>query len=104
MSEPSRPTIISPDTQRAKRIPPGQSQTQKWPVLHYGDVPHIDVKTWDFRIFGQVEQELRCGWEEFRALPWIDVKCDIHCVTRWSRLNNTFSGPSARTVLEKTRL
>ena len=68
----------------------GRAQTQKWPVLHYGNVPRVDLKAWDFRIFGLVEKEWRCGWEEFRALPWIDVQCDIHCVTRWSRLNNVF--------------
>jgi len=98
---PVRPKIVSPDTGRTQRMPPGQAQTQKWPVLHYGNVPKIDLKAWDFRIFGQVDKEWRCNWEEFRNLPWIDVHCDIHCVTRWSRLNNVFSGPSTKTVLEK---
>ena len=105
MPEPAeRPTIISSDTQRGRRIPPGQSETKKWPVLHYGDVPRIDVARWDFRIIGAVEKEWRCGWEEFRSLPWVNVQCDIHCVTRWSRLNNVFSGPSTRTVLDKARV
>ncbi len=98
---PPRPKIISPDTQRPHRIPPGQSETKKWPVLHYGTVPRFNLKNWDFRIIGLVDSPWKCNWEEFRALPWIDVQCDIHCVTRWSRLNNTFSGPSTRTVLEK---
>lgn len=98
---PQRPAIVSPDATREKRIPPGQVETKKWPVLHYGKVPKVDLKTWDFRIVGLVASAFKCGWEEFRALPWVDVKCDIHCVTRWSRLNNTFSGPSARTVLER---
>jgi DMSO/TMAO reductase YedYZ molybdopterin-dependent catalytic subunit len=96
-----RPLIVSSDTGRAKRIPPGQSETKKWPVLHYGEVPRVNVATWDFRLWGLVENEWRCGWDEFRNLPWIDVKCDIHCVTRWSRLDNVFSGPSTRTVMEK---
>jgi len=99
-----RARIISSDTQRGRRVPPGQSETKKWPVLHYGDVPRIDLKRWDFRIMGAVESEWRCGWEEFRELPWVDVQCDIHCVTRWSRLNNVFSGPSTRTVLEKVKV
>src|SRR4051812_1260300 len=99
-----RPKVVSADTRRERRIPPGQAETKKWPVLHYGDVPRVDLKTWDFRIVGAVEQEWKCGWEEFRALPWIDVACDIHCVTRWSRLNNVFSGPSTRTVLEKAKV
>jgi DMSO/TMAO reductase YedYZ molybdopterin-dependent catalytic subunit len=101
---PSRPRIVSPDVHRAARIPPGQAQTAKWPVLHDGDVPRVDLSTWDFRIFGLVEAPWRCTWEEFRALPRVDVECDIHCVTRWSRLNNVFSGPSTRTVLEKVRV
>lgn len=101
---PQRPTIISPDTGRSQRIPPGQVETKKWPVLHYGEVPRVNLQEWDFRIMGLVEQEWRCDWEGFRALPWIDVRCDIHCVTRWSRLNNVFSGPSTRTVLEKARV
>jgi DMSO/TMAO reductase YedYZ molybdopterin-dependent catalytic subunit len=105
MPEPApRPRIVSPDVARPQRIPPGQSQTTKWPVLHYGDVPRVDLKTWDFRIFGLVESEWRCTWDEFRALPQIDVHCDIHCVTRWSRLNNLFRGPGTRTVLDKVRL
>jgi DMSO/TMAO reductase YedYZ molybdopterin-dependent catalytic subunit len=95
-----RPRIISPDLARPKRLPPGQAETRKWPVLHFGDVPRIDLATWSFRISGLVKQERALGWEEFRKLPWIDVQCDIHCVTRWSRLNNVFSGPSTKTVLE----
>lgn len=99
-----RPTIVSSDMARERRIPPGQAQTQKWPVLHYGNLPKVDLKAWDFRIFGKVGKEVRFTWDEFRALPWIDVQCDIHCVTRWSRLNNTFSGPSVKSVLEKVKL
>jgi DMSO/TMAO reductase YedYZ molybdopterin-dependent catalytic subunit len=106
MSEPAnRPLIISPDTHRPKRIPPGQSETKKWPVLHYGDVPSVNLAQWDFRLWIRgSEKEWRCNWETFRSLPWIDVKCDIHCVTRWSRLNNTFSGPSTKTVLEQLHI
>jgi len=100
----SRPKITSADTQRDRRIPPGQSKTEKWPVLHYGNVPRVNLANWDFRIFGEAESEWRCGWEEFRALPWVDVACDIHCVTRWSRLNNVFSGPSTKSVLEKVKV
>jgi DMSO/TMAO reductase YedYZ molybdopterin-dependent catalytic subunit len=98
--QPDRPRIISPDTTREGRIPPGQAETKKWPVLHYGKVPKVDLAHWNFRIFGRVEKEWQCNWEQFRALPWLDVQCDIHCVTRWSRLNNVFSGPSTRGVLE----
>src|ERR1051325_6978264 len=97
----ARRRIVSSDIGRTVRVPPGQSETKKWPVLHYGDVPRVDLTQWNFSIFGLVEQEWRRGWEEFRGLEWVDVVCDIHCVTRWSRLNNVFSGPSTKTVLEK---
>ena len=98
-----RKRIVSSDAGREKRVPPGQSETKKWPVLHYGKVPKVDLKTWQFRVFGGGVKEWRCGWEAFRGLPWVDVACDIHCVTRWSRLNNVFSGPGTRTVLEAAR-
>ena len=99
MSDTARPKIISADTHRPHRIPPGQSETKKWPVLHYGDVPRISLDHWDFTITGLVDAEIKLNWQQFRELPWIDVQCDIHCVTRWSRLNNTFSGPSTKTLL-----
>ncbi len=75
-----------------RRVPPGQAVTEKWPVLHYGPVPRADTKKWDFRIFGLVEQPLRLTYDEFLNLPQIKVHCDVHCVTRWSRLDNTFEG------------
>ncbi len=99
------PTVISPDTLRgggepAARIPPGQTLTKKWPVLHYGPVPGIDPRNWSLRIFGLVEREVTLSFDEFNALPRVRVKCDIHCVTHWSRLNNVFEGVSVRTLLE----
>src|SRR5437660_8437260 len=74
------------------RLPPGQSLTLKWPVLHYGSVPHFDAAKWDFKISGLVEQTVRLSWEEFRALPQTEVTSDFHCVTRWSRLDNRWRG------------
>jgi len=53
----------------AGRLPPGQSLTLKWPVLHYGSVPRFDPKTWDFRVYGLVESPLKLPWNEFNALP-----------------------------------
>src|SRR6266403_2108605 len=67
-----------------RRLPPGQSLTLKWPVLHYGSVPRFDAAKWDFKISGMVEEPIRLTWEEFRALPQTDVTSDFHCVTRWS--------------------
>jgi DMSO/TMAO reductase YedYZ molybdopterin-dependent catalytic subunit len=74
------------------RLPPGQSLTLKWPVLHYGSVPHFDEAKWDFKISGEVVAPLRLSWKEFRALPQTEVTSDFHCVTRWSRLNNVWKG------------
>src|ERR1700747_456303 len=74
------------------RLPPGQSLTLKWPVLHYGSVPHFDAAKWDFKISGLVEEPVRLTWQEFRALPQTEVTSDFHCVTRWSRLDNRWKG------------
>jgi len=77
-----------------KRLPPGQYLTEKWPVLHAGSVPHYppDLAGWDFRVFGEVEQELALTFDELQALPQTEVTTDIHCVTRWSRFDTSFRG------------
>src|SRR2546425_1049713 len=85
---------------REGRLPPGQSLTLKWPVLHYGGVPVFDPATWDFKISGEVEEPLRLTWEEFRALPQTEVVSDFHCVTRWSRLDNHWRGVLFTDVLK----
>jgi DMSO/TMAO reductase YedYZ molybdopterin-dependent catalytic subunit len=77
------------------RVPPGQVVTQKWPVLHYGGVPRVNLATWSLQIVGLVDNRVSLSWEEFKQLPRTSVHCDIHCVTRWSRLDNTFEGPSS---------
>lgn len=87
--------IISPDTKRAQRIPPGQRLTKEFPVLHHGAVPQIDHAKWTFHIFGLVEKERTLNFSEFTALPQVKVKADIHCVTTWSRLDNLWQGVSA---------
>jgi len=91
-------------TRDKDRLPPGQLATVKWPVLHYGSVPIVDPATWRLRIFGEVERPFDIGWEEFSALPRRDVACDIHCVTRWSRFDNTFSGVPVMPLLERAGL
>ncbi len=85
------------------RLPPGQAATLKWPVLHYGGVPRFDARTWDFRVFGLVEQPLRFNYGEFLALPQRQVVADMHCVTRWSRFDNRWEGVPAREVIERAR-
>lgn len=76
----------------AGRLPPGQSLTLKWPVLHVGSVPHFDSRTWDFRITGLVENPLWLTWDEFSSLPMSEVTADMHCVTRWSRFDVRWEG------------
>jgi DMSO/TMAO reductase YedYZ molybdopterin-dependent catalytic subunit len=91
--------IISPDTQRAQRIPPGQRLTKEFPVLHHGTVHHFDLAKWTFRIFGLVEKERTLSYTEFTALPQVKVKADIHCVTTWSRLDNVWEGVAASEIV-----
>jgi len=74
------------------RLPPGQYLTENWPVLHAGSVPHIDLETWDFHVWGEVEREVRLSWEELNALPRTAHIQDIHCVTRWSKFDMPFEG------------
>ena len=82
------------------RIPPGQVETKKWPVLHYSHVPHVDTATWRFRIWGDVEQPATIDWEQLARLPHADVLADMHCVTQWSRLDNTFAGVPVTALLQ----
>jgi DMSO/TMAO reductase YedYZ molybdopterin-dependent catalytic subunit len=74
------------------RLPPGQHLTEKWPVLHAGSVPQVDLATWTLRVFGEVEHELELSWERFNELPRSATTQDIHCVTRWSRFDASFEG------------
>jgi DMSO/TMAO reductase YedYZ molybdopterin-dependent catalytic subunit len=85
-------------------LPPGQSLTLKWPVLHYGSVPKFDSKTWDFRVYGLVEPALRFTWDEFNALPKVRTTSDFHCVTRWSRFDNQWEGVAFRELLSRVKL
>ena len=88
------------DPATAERIPPGQYKTDKFPVLHYGSVPRADLATWDLRIFGEVDSPFTLTWEQFKALPRKTVDTDIHCVTRWSKLDTTWEGVAIQTILE----
>ena len=88
------------DADTARRVPPGQYLTEKFPVLHYGTVPRVDLATWDLRVWGEVDAPLTLTWDQFRALPRERVLTDIHCVTRWSKLDTEWEGVAARTILE----
>lgn len=84
-----------------ERVPPGQSLTQKFPVLHYGPVPSFDPTRWDFRVWGEVENERKWSWEEFENLPHTSIKMDIHCVTRWSKFDTWWEGVSVQTLVDQ---
>jgi DMSO/TMAO reductase YedYZ molybdopterin-dependent catalytic subunit len=83
------------------RLPPGQSLTQKFPVLHYGPVPNFNPETWQFRVFGEVENEIHWSWDDFNQLPRSQITMDIHCVTRWSKFDTRWEGVSVRTLVEQ---
>lgn len=92
--------IVSPDTLREQRIPPGQSRTRKWPVLDASGTPRVPGD-WQLRVFGLVETPLRYSMDEFRELPRVRVFADFHCVTHWSRLGNLWEGVATRELLER---
>jgi len=83
----------------AARIPPGQYQTTKFPVLHYGSVPRTELARWDFRVWGEVDSPLTLTWDQFKALPRKTVSTDIHCVTRWTKLDTTWEGVPIQEIL-----
>jgi len=85
------------------RLPPGQVETRKWPVLHYGRVPSVDLDRWRFTVTGLVGQALELGWRDLNALPQQETLCDIHCVTRWSRFDNRFQGVPVQAILAAAR-
>ena len=85
------------------RLPPGQYLTEKWPVLHAGSVPKTDLSTWDFKVFGEVEEPVTLTYESLQALPQMEITIDIHCVTRWSRFDTSFKGVHWRELAELVR-
>lgn len=99
---PPEGAIISPDTRRANRIPPGQARTPKWPVLDAFGTPRLpSAEKWRLKIFGLVDKPYELTLAEFQALPRVKVFADFHCVTRWSRLSNVWEGVSTRYLLER---
>ena len=95
------------DAEREKygdRLPPGQKATDGWPVLHYGSVPRIDLDDWRLEIGGLVEEPVALSWRELMALPQVNVRNDIHCVTAWSKFDNDWKGVLVRDVLKDVKL
>lgn len=74
------------------RLPPGQTLTEKFPILHEGDIPRYDMEKWDFRVFGEVEEERTFSYQDLLSLPHATTRCDIHCVTRWSKFDTVWEG------------
>lgn len=91
----------------ANRLPPGQSTTVKWPVLTYGETPRIDKKDWRFRLFGLVDEpggERILTWDDLMRFPAVEIVCDMHCVTRWSKFDNRFTGVRVRELLASVKV
>src|SRR5919106_1531314 len=82
------------------RIPPGQYVTGDFPVLSAGPTPHTPLDQWDFSIIGEVDEPRGWTWEAFRALPSEEITRDIHCVTKWSKLDTVWQGVSVDTLLD----
>jgi DMSO/TMAO reductase YedYZ molybdopterin-dependent catalytic subunit len=83
------------------RLPPGQSLTQRFPVLHVGPVPDVDLDTWDLKFWGLLEEPFQVNWKEFNQLPKSKIKMDLHCVTKWSMFDSEWEGVTLRTLIEE---
>lgn len=89
------------EVRKEGRLPPGQSLTQKFPVLHYGPTPQYDdLSKWDLHVFGEVKQEKRWNWQMFQELPTVKLTTDIHCVTRWSKFDTEWEGVRFRDFVD----
>jgi DMSO/TMAO reductase YedYZ molybdopterin-dependent catalytic subunit len=82
------------------RVPPGQYVTPDFPVLSAGPTPRTSLDEWTFSITGEIDEPRRLSWDEFRALPSETITVDIHCVTKWSKLDTTWEGVSVDTLLD----
>ena len=83
------------------RLPPGQYHTKRFPVLHAGSVPDVDLDAWDFTIDGLVADEMRWDWQQFMELPTISTIADIHCVTKWTKFDTSWDGVSVREIWDR---
>ncbi len=95
-----QPTAATLQRTVTERVPPNQRLVTSWPVLHIGRVPQPDLVTWKFAATGKVATPTRWTWNEFRSLPTVTLTSDFHCVTGWSRLDNTWEGVRFRDVAE----
>src|SRR4051794_33083894 len=86
------------------RLPAGQKLTEGWPVLHYGGIPKIELDTWKFELSGLVEEPVSFTWDQFMALPQTTLNNDIHCVTTWSKFDNTWTGVAVSELMKHMQL
>lgn len=93
-----------PENDFERRLPPGQSLTRKWPVLHVGSIPAFDPAAWDFTMWGLVKEPKRFTWAEFSALPTVQQTSDMHCVTHWSKFDSTFEGIPIGEIMKHVEL
>jgi DMSO/TMAO reductase YedYZ molybdopterin-dependent catalytic subunit len=82
------------------RIPPGQYLTNDFPVLSAGPTPHTPLAQWTFSIRGVVDKPMSWTWEQFGSLTRESITADIHCVTKWSKLDTRWTGVSVSALLE----
>ena len=101
MANPIDRRELEQQMEKEGRLPPGQSLTVKFPILHYGSVPPFDPETWQFRIWGEVDTEVSLSWKQFSLLPQTEVELDIHCVTRWSKFNTRWKGVAMGTLIDE---
>lgn len=87
-----------------ERVPPGQRETSRFPILHAGSVPRFYPEKWDFSVEGRVDNPLYMSWKEFKALPSVKIMSDFHCVTGWSRLDNEWEGVRFSDIVRLARI
>ena len=85
------------------RVPPGQFVTEKFPVLTYGPVPQVELDTWRLKVWGAVANPIDLSWSDVSALPTVTVHTDIHCVTRWSKLDTTWEGVRFGEIVDRVQ-
>jgi DMSO/TMAO reductase YedYZ molybdopterin-dependent catalytic subunit len=90
--------------EQSERLPPGQYLVRDWPVLSAGPTPHTALEDWTFSLIGELDAERTWTWEEFDALPKESVVRDIHCVTKWSKLDMPWEGVSLDLLLDGVQL
>ncbi|TWI59089.1 molybdopterin-dependent oxidoreductase [Halalkalibacter nanhaiisediminis] len=85
-------------------LPPGQFETENWPILHQGDIYEFDENTWNFTLFGEVKEEITLSYSDIMKLPKTISTIDMHCVTTWSKFGSTFEGIALRELVELVQL